>query len=300
MKNNKLIIGSHVSLKAPNYLVGSVNESIEANANSFMVYTGPNQSSKRMDTKLFKIKEAFELMKENNINPENVLVHASYLINLASNKETTREFGCSFLIQEIQRTSEMGFKYIVLHPGSKLDNSLEQGIKYISDNLNYVFEKTKSLDVVLLIETMSGKGSEVGSSIHEIKEIIDNINLKEKVGVCLDTCHLNDSGYDIDFFDDFLDEFDKLIGIDKIKAVHLNDSKNVLNARKDRHENIGYGTIKFESLQNVVHNERLTNIPMILETPYVEKNKKYFSPYKQEIEMLKNKKFDKWIEKIPE
>ncbi len=298
MADSKLIIGSHVSLKAPNYLIDSVNEAIADNANTFMVYTGPNQSSKRIDTKLFKVKEAFEIMKANNINPENILIHASYLINLASNKESTRQFGCEFLIQEINRVNEMGFKYIVLHPGSKLDNSLDQGIKYITDNLNFVFEKTKLTNVVLLIETMSGKGSEVGSDINEIKEIIDNILLKDRIGVCLDTCHLNDAGYSIDEFDTFLDDFDKLIGIDKIKAVHLNDSKNILNARKDRHENIGYGTIKFESLVNVVHNKRLINIPIFLETPYVQNNKKYFSPYKKEIEMLKNKKFINWKENL--
>ena len=147
----------------------------------------------------------------------------------------------------------------------------------------------KTNNVTILLETMAGKGTEVGSNLDEIKKIIEGIEDKDHIGVCLDTCHLNDAGYDLNKFDEYLNEFDKTIGISKIGCIHINDSKNEKSSHKDRHENIGYGTIPFETLISIIYNERLKNIPRILETPYVDK---LYPPYKQEIEMIRNKKFD--------
>ena len=171
----------------------------------------------------------------------------------------------------------------------------EEAIQNIANALNIVFTKTEN--TVVLLEFMAGKGNEVGTSIDELKSIIDLINNKDRIGVCLDTCHMNDSYVDISHFDEFLDEFDSKIGIDKIKCVHINDSMNERGSHKDRHANIGYGTIGFDNLINVVYNDRLKGIPFILETPYVNRNSKdAWAPYKYEIESIRNKKFIDFIQ----
>ena len=221
-------------------------------------------------------------MKENNIDIKNIIIHAPYIINLAN--INNMEFNIRFLQEEINRASELNISKIVLHPGSHIGKGIESGINNIVNALNQIDFK----NIVVLLETMAGKGTECGVNITELKQIIDNIKDKEHIGICLDTCHLNDSGIDINNFDKYLDEFDKLIGIDKIGCIHINDSKNPINSHKDRHENIGFGTIGFENLINVIYNERLKNIPKILETPYI--NKK--APYKEEIEMIRKKEFN--------
>ena len=284
--NNNLIIGSHVTFNKNDQLIASVKEAISYNSNTFMFYTGAPQNTNRCSIDDFKTIEALKLMKDNNIDINNVIVHAPYIINLANRKNLS--FGISFLKAELERCSKLGINYLVLHPGSHVGSGVEEGINTIIDGLNEVL-KTYHGNTTILLETMAGKGSEVGTTFDEIKRIIDGVTYSSRLGVCLDTCHLNDSGYDISNFDKVLEEFDKIIGIDKIKCVHINDSKNDRNTHKDRHENIGYGTLGFENLLKVIYHKKLINVPKILETPYIDGK---YPPYKFEIEMIRNKTFD--------
>lgn len=280
-----LYIGSHVGFNKNSQLLGSVLEASSYGANTFMFYTGAPQNTMRnpIDDKLTN--EAIKKMKEVGINFSKVVVHAPYIINLCN--EANFDFSVSFLKGEVERVSKLGVKYMVLHPGSHVGLGIDKGIENIISGLNLVLDgKT---DVTILLETMAGKGSEVGSTMGEIKRIIDGVKDKSHIGVCLDTCHLNDAGYSMEDFDKYLDEFDKIIGIDKIGCIHINDSKNILSSHKDRHENIGFGTLGFDNLIKIIYNERLGEIPRILETPYVDRE---YPPYKYEIEMIRNKKFD--------
>ncbi len=282
-----LIIGSHVGYKKDSGLVGSVKEALSYNANTFMFYTGAPQNTKRLPIDLEKVKEAEQLMKDNKIAKENVIVHAPYIINLATDDLVKREFSCNFLKEEIKRVETLGFSYLVLHPGSHVGAGTDKGIQNIADSLNKIIDKDTK--VVILLETMAGKGTEVGKNFEELESIISRIKQKENIGVCLDTCHINDAGYDLNYFDKVLDSFDKIIGLDKLKCIHVNDSKNIMGSHKDRHENIGYGHIGFDNLINIIYNKRLDNIPKILETPYIDKT---YPPYKYEIEMIRTKKFN--------
>ena len=282
-----LIIGSHVGYKKDSGLVGSVKEALSYNANTFMFYTGAPQNTKRLPIDLEKVKEAEQLMKDNKISKENVIVHAPYIINLATDDLVKREFSCNFLKEEIKRVETLGFSYLVLHPGSHVGAGTDKGIQNIADSLNKIIDKDTK--VVILLETMAGKGTEVGKSFEELESIISKIKQRENIGVCLDTCHINDAGYDLNYFDKVLDSFDKIIGLDKLKCIHVNDSKNIMGSHKDRHENIGYGHIGFDNLINIIYNKRLDNIPKILETPYIDKT---YPPYKYEIEMIRSKKFN--------
>ena len=283
-----LIIGSHVGYKKDSGLVGSVKEALSYNANTFMFYTGAPQNTKRLPIDLEKVKEADQLMKDNKIAKENVIVHAPYIINLATDDLVKREFSCNFLKEEIKRVETLGFSYLVLHPGSHVGAGTDKGIQNIADSLNKIIDKDTK--VVILLETMAGKGTEVGKNFEELESIISKIKQKENIGVCLDTCHINDAGYDLNYFDKVLDSFDKIIGLDKLKCIHVNDSKNIMGSHKDRHENIGYGHIGFDNLINIIYNKRLDNIPKILETPYIDKT---YPPYKYEIEMIRTKEFNK-------
>lgn len=292
-----LIIGSHVSFNSKAQLLGSVREALSYNANTFMIYTGGAQSTLRSDINSEYTYEAFKLMIENNINPKNVIVHAPYIVNLANKSDINKyNFYIEFLIKELNRVKELGLDKMVLHPGSATTCTKEEAISNIAEAINKIYENTT--DVMILLEYMAGKGNEVGSSIGELKGIIDKINDKDRIGVCIDTCHMNDSGVEIAKFDEFLDEFDREIGIDKIRCVHVNDSLNPIGSHKDRHANIGYGTIGFDNLINVVYNNRLEGIPFILETPYINRNNKdAYAPYKMEIESIRNKKFINFIDK---
>lgn len=294
-----LIIGCHVSFKSDTQLLGSVKEALSYGANTFMFYTGAPQNTVRTSIKDEITLEALKLMKDNNYNLKNIAVHAPYIINLANTANL--DFAISFLRQEIERVEQLGVTKLVLHPGSHVGLGEDIAIHNIIHVLNCCILSDTKVDIC--IETMAGKGSEVGINIDQIKKIIDGIVYQNKIKVCLDTCHLNDAGYDISKFNDYLIEFDKKIGIDKIACVHINDSKNVTNSHKDRHENIGYGTIGFANLLNVIYNDKLKDVPKILETPYIglddESKEKKFPPYKFEIEMIKNKKFnDKLYEDI--
>ena len=289
-----LIIGSHVGFRKDDQLLGSLKEALSYGANTFMFYTGAPQNTERYPIEDGLTLEALNLMKENNIDYSKVIVHAPYIINLANDSDSEKfMFAVDFLREELERCELLGIKNVVLHPGSHVGLGIDRGIMNIATALNMVLDTS---NVRVLLETMAGKGSEVGSKLEEIKAIIDNVNAKDKVGVCLDTCHLSDAGYDLSDFNKFLDEFDKIIGIDKIYCVHVNDSKNEFGAHKDRHENFGFGHVGFNTLMGVIYNERLENVPKILETPYVDKD---YPPYKYEIEMIRNKSFDEeLIEKI--
>jgi deoxyribonuclease-4 len=286
-ENMNLIIGSHVGFTKDEQLLGSVKEALKYGENTFMFYTGAPQNTNRIPIDSTLTKEAWNMMKENGIDINNVIVHAPYIINLGNtDKIDSYHFATNFLAQEIKRCEELGMNKLVLHPGSFVTTSRESGIKSISDALNQVINKDTK--VMVLLETMAGKGSEVGCTFEDLKGIIDSLNYPDKVGICMDTCHLNDAGYDVTNFDKVLDEFDEIVGIDKIKCIHVNDSKNDFGAHKDRHANIGFGTIGFDNLIKIIYNERLSGVPKILETPYVGD----YAPYKLEIQMIRDKKFN--------
>jgi len=287
----KLIIGSHVSFEKNEQLLGSVKEALEYGGNTFMFYTGAPQNTIRIRLNDELTKKALILMKENDIDINNVIVHAPYIINLANDDNA---FAISFLKEEIKRTEKLGITKLVLHPGSHVGVGIDKGIQNVIAGLNVIIdEKTK---VNICLETMAGKGREVGSSFIEIKKIIDGVKYNNKVSVCLDTCHISDAGYDISNFDQVLDEFDRIIGLEKLVCIHINDSKNEKGAHKDRHENFGFGTLGFDNLIKIIYNPRIMHIPKILETPYVSiddsSKERLYPPYKFEIMMIKNKKFN--------
>ncbi len=294
-----LYIGSHTSYLKDKQLYGVVEESLSYGANIFMFYTGSNQSTQRFQIDHELRDKAHKLMKENGMDKDKCVVHAPFIINLANNTDNGKyNFYINFLKQELNRCIELDIRKLVLHPGSYTTLNREKGIENIANGLNIALKDIEGASV--LLEYMSGKGTEVGTSIDDLKAIIDLLDSEvyKKVFVCLDTCHMNDSGVDINEIDKFLDEFDEKIGIDKIKCVHINDSYNPLGSHKDRHANLGYGTIGFDALLNVIYNKRLEGVPMILETPWINRNlKDTWAPYKEEISMIKKREFNDYINK---
>lgn len=288
-----LLIGSHVGFRKDEQLLGGLKEALSYGANTFMFYTGAPQNTKRYPIEDGLTLEAMRLMKDAGIDYSKVVVHAPYIINLANDGDPIKyQFSVDFLQEEIERCKLLGITKLVLHPGSHVGLGVERAVKNISNAINMI----KNDSVVILLETMAGKGTEIGSKLEEIRDIINLVNDKSHIGVCIDTCHLSDSGYDLVNFDEFLDLFDSIIGLDKIGCVHINDSKNTTGAHKDRHENLGFGHIGYDILSKIIYNERLKEIPKILETPYVDKD---YAPYKYEIEMIKNNQFDpELLEKI--
>lgn len=283
---DKLIIGSHVGVSGDKMLLGAVEETISYGANTYMFYTGAPQNTTRKPISAFRIEEAKALMKQHNIDINNVIVHAPYIINLANNKSKDN-FTINFLIEEVKRVAEIGCQYLVLHPGAHVGMGVEYALAEISRNLDKVFEKNNS-KVVILLETMSGKGTEIGRNFDEIKYLLENSKYPNRLGVCLDTCHIHDAGYDLADFDKVLADFEAKIPLNKLKCIHVNDSKNPKGSAKDRHENIGFGEIGFERLMKIIYHPKLIGIPKILETPWVEE----IPPYKLEISMIKAKKFN--------
>lgn len=278
-------IGSHCGMKAPDYLLGSVKEAVSYNANALMVYTGAPQNSRRTALDKLNIEEAHKMMEENGIKKEDMVIHAPYLINLGNTKKTeTFEAGIELMKIEIDRSIAFGAKYMVLHPGAHVGAGVEPAIDSIVKGLDIVNEDND--DLIIALETMAGKGTEVGSKFEEIAEIISKVKRPEMLGVTLDTCHINDAGYNIEEFDHVLEEFDRIIGLDKLNVIHLNDSQNDRGARKDRHANIGEGTIGLDALAYVIHHPKLKDVVKILETPYIDGE----PPYKEEIEILRNYK----------
>ncbi len=282
-----LKIGSHVSMSGKEMMLGSVKEALSYDATTFMFYTGAPQNTARKPVEQLCVDEAKQLMKEHGINIDDVVVHAPYIINLANTiKPETYELAVRFLKQEIERCEAIGISRLVLHPGSHVKAGDQVGLDQIIKGLNEVLRPDQKVKIAL--ETMAGKGSELGRDFDQLQYIIEHVELNEYLGVCLDTCHLHDAGYDLEQFDDILNEFDEKIGLERVLVVHVNDSKNERGAHKDRHENIGYGYIGFEILNKVVHHPKLKDVPKILETPYIQEH----APYKEEIKMFVDQTFN--------
>ncbi|QNM93350.1 deoxyribonuclease IV [Mycoplasma sp. Pen4] len=272
-------LGSHVSFKAPNYLVGAVEESLSYNANAMMIYLGAPQNARRVDVSKYKLEEYLSKYQDK-MPLENIVVHAPYIIN-PSNPDKAR-FAIDFLIEEINRMNYIGLKWLVLHPGASVGYETEEALDTLVDSLNEVLANTK--DVVICIETMSGKGTEVGINLEQISHILKWTN-SDRIKVCLDTCHIWDAGYDIKDYENFKNELKQWDLLKEIKVIHLNDSKNEIMSHKDRHANIGTGCIGTEALKRFVHDPDFENMPIILETPVPETG----PIYKEEIELLLNK-----------
>ena len=274
-----LRIGSHVSMSAPDYLLGSVRESLENNASAMMIYTGAPQNSVRIPIEKLKVEEARQLWLSSGFDMESVIIHAPYIINLANlDNPDTRKGSMEILAREIHRSKAIGARYLVLHPGAHLKADEGAALKAVGQALNELIEDDQ---LIVCLETMAGKGSEIGRTFQQIREIMDNC--RHRLEVCLDSCHVNDAGYDLGDVDGMLKQFDEIIGLDRLHVIHVNDSKNPIGSHKDRHANIGQGTIGLEKLRNLVHHPLLEDRIFILETPYVDGR----SPYKQEIEMLR-------------
>lgn len=294
---NKIKIGSHVGNSGKLMILGSVQEALSYGANAMMLYLGAPQNTFRKSFDDFKIQEAKVLLSEANISLDDVIIHAPYIVNLAQKDDDKFNFAVKFLTNEVHMTGKLGFKFIVIHPGAHVGSGSDYGIKRIADGINQILRNTSSIHSVILLETMAGKGTECGKTFEEIKQIIDLIEYKQRIGVCIDTCHIFDAGYDLkNDYEEVFSQIDKIIGFEYIKVIHLNDSKNVCNSHKDRHENIGFGEIGFDPLLKVLYDDRFKDIPKILETPYIkDKSCNSFAPYYLEIKMLKEKKFNKHL-----
>lgn len=285
-----MLIGSHVSISGG--LLGSAKEAASYGANTFMVYTGAPQNSVRKPVESLKIQEGHNFMRQSGI--DCFVVHAPYIINLASYKDETYEAAKEVLKNEIIRTQAFGSKILILHPGAYTDKTPEYGISRIINGLNDIL--TPDMDITVCLETMAGKGSEIGRNFEELKAIIDGTKLNNKLGVCFDTCHVHDSGYDIvNDFDSVINDFDNIIGIDRIKVFHLNGSLNPRGARKDRHANIGalsdnpkgMDYIGFNCINYIAHHKAADGKPLILETPWLDSKTNL---YKEEIQRIKSGK----------
>ncbi|EUJ37075.1 endonuclease IV [Brochothrix thermosphacta DSM 20171 = FSL F6-1036] len=286
-----LKIGSHVSMAGKRMYAGAAEDAHSYGETTFMVYTGAPQNTRRKPVEELNIEEGQELIEKYGMS--DIVVHAPYIINLANTtKPETFELAVEFLTKEILRTEALGVNQIVLHPGAHVGAGADVGIARIIEGLNQVLHADQTAQIAL--ETMAGKGTEIGRSFDELARIMDGVTHSDKLSVTLDTCHVNDAGYNIkEDFDGVLNEFDKIVGLDRLKVLHINDSKNERGAGKDRHANIGFGTIGFEALNYIVHHPQLTELPKILETPFVgeDKNNKK-APYRLEIEMFKKQTFD--------
>ncbi|MFQ9985469.1 MAG: deoxyribonuclease IV [Lachnospiraceae bacterium] len=298
--NESLLIGSHVGMSGKEMFLGSVKEALSYDANTFMVYTGAPQNTRRKELADLRIDEAKALMAQQGITQ--FVVHAPYIINLANTvKPEIFSLAVDFLSLELSRTEAMGSHVLVLHPGSHVNAGAEKGIAKIIEGLNEVL--SEQTDCFIALETMAGKGSEIGRTFEELARIYDGVHRNDRLRVCFDTCHTNDSGYDlVGDYDHVMEQFDRILGCGQIAVFHINDSKNPRSASKDRHENIGFGTIGFEALYRVVTDPNFTDIPKILETPYVAlpgDNKRSLAPYRYEIAMLRSGSFDpQLIERI--
>ena len=281
-------LGCHVGMAGKDMFLASAREAASYGANVFMLYTGAPQNTRRKEIFELNIDAGWEYAHEHGINE--IVVHAPYIINLANTvKPETYELAVEFLEKEIVRTAAMRSRILVLHPGSHVNAGEQAGIAQIVKGLNTVLNQNDD-DVFIALETMAGKGSEIGRSFEELKAIYDGVDRKERLRVCFDTCHVNDAGYDIvNHYDEVFAEFDRVIGLEQIAVFHVNDSLNPLGAHKDRHANIGKGTIGYDTLHRLVHDEIFANVPKILETPWLCEEgsaKKTIPPYKEEIEWL--------------
>lgn len=293
-----LYLGSHVSF-GKDQLLGATKEALKYGANTFMFYTGAPTNTIRKEVEEKYISDAIKLMEENEIDINKVVCHAPYIVNLANRTDESKyEFSIDFIRRELKRCDEMHIKQMVLHPGNAVNGmDKQEALLNIATAINVILDGTTKCKI--LLETMAGKGTECCSNIDEMAFLIENIIKKDQIGVCIDTCHISDAGYDIKNFESYLDEFDKKIGLSYVGCIHVNDSKNPVGAHKDRHANIGKGYIGFDNLLNVIYNDRLEGITRILETPYIgetdEAKERLYAPYKEEIEMIKARKFNENI-----
>ncbi|MCI8821321.1 MAG: deoxyribonuclease IV [Lachnospiraceae bacterium] len=281
-------LGSHVGMNGKKMMLGSVEEALSYGADTFMIYTGAPQNTRRKELSELNIDAAQTLMKEKGI--QEFIVHAPYIINLANTvKPETYELAVRFLRLELTRASAMGSHILVVHPGAHVGAGTDAGIASIVKGLNEVL--TDDSDCLIALETMAGKGSEIGRTFEELAQIYDGVTKKDRLRVCFDTCHTHDSGYDItDDLEGVLNDFHRILGKDQIAVFHINDSKNPRGSRKDRHENIGNGCIGFDALHRIVHHPDFLNIPKILETPWVPIDgdpKNTRAPYREEIAGLR-------------
>ena len=293
-----MLIGSHVSMSGKEMLLGSAKEAYSYGANVMMVYTGAPQNTRRKPIEELNAEIGKKFMAENGI--KEVVVHAPYIINLANTtKEGYIDFAIDFLKEELRRAEAVGATQVVLHPGSHVGAGVDVGLNQIIYGLNQVITKDQTVQIAL--ETMAGKGTELARTFEELARIIDGVTYNEHLSVTFDTCHVHDAGYDIkNDLSGVLTQFDKTVGLDRIKVLHINDSKNPVGAHKDRHENFGFGEIGFDALMNVIQVPEFKNLPKILETPWIKvKDKVQIAPYKKEIEMIRSGKFDShWIEEL--
>ncbi|QTX03216.1 endonuclease IV [Candidatus Phytoplasma luffae] len=292
---NKLIIGSHISFKQPFFYLNTLQQALSFGANTFMIYTGAPQNTKRPDFNKIYLSETLIEMKKNSFQFNNLVGHAPYIINLANLSIEKRNFAISFLTEELKKFEILKIPQMVLHPGNSLQQERKEAIKMIAQGINQIFKNTSDLKIKIALETMSGKGTEIGYKFQELKNIIDLIEDKTRISVCFDTCHVFDAGYDIkNNFNLVMEEFNNIIGYKYLSVVHINDSKNILGSKKDRHENIGYGKIGFDSLMKIIYSPFFKSLPKILETPFINDQ----PPYEAEIKMIKEKKFNPYLKKI--
>ena len=270
-----LNIGCHLSISKGYEYMG--NEALKINANTFQFFTRNPRGGKIKDINKEDIDKLLKLMKENNF--VKILAHAPYTMNLCSDKEDIREFAKNMMKEDLERMEYLPGNMYNFHPGSHVGQGVEKGIEYIVKALNEVL--TENQNTTVLLETMAGKGTEIGRNFEELKTIIDKVKLKDKLGVCLDTCHINDAGYDVSNIDKVLEEFDKIIGLKYLKAIHLNDSMNERGSHKDRHQKIGEGTIGIKNIEKIINNPILRKLPFYLETP------NDLGGYAKEIELLR-------------
>jgi deoxyribonuclease IV len=296
---DKTLIGSHLPLAAPEYYLGTVKLAYEYGETSFMFYTGAPQSTLRIPTSNLRIPEGRAFLKSHGYDESKIVVHAPYIINLGNkNNGKVYDLAKSFLIQELRRVDAFGLSILVLHPGSRLDESVEFCLQSVIEGLDEVLS-ADGTSVRIALETMAGKGSELGTTFEDLSKIIQGSKRPERLGICLDTCHINDDGFDDEDIDGIIGMIESTVGLKNLLAIHLNDSKNIRGSHKDRHENIGYGTIGFQILERYVSDPRLASIPKILETPMVGDEPPFKSPYKKEIEMLVKGTFEQgWREKL--
>lgn len=280
-----MLIGSHVSMGGATMLLRASEEAASYGANTFLIYTGAPQNSRRKPIADYNIAAGQAHMKKHGIS--HIVVHAPFLVNLANTiNSQVFEHSISFMIDEIDRTEALGSNQIVMHPGSHVGAGVDVGLHKIIEGLNEVLSHKSHVQISL--ETMAGKGTECGTSFEELARIIDGVTHNERLSICLDTCHVHDAGYNIvEDFDGVLEEFERIIGLERLKVLHINDSKNERGSRKDRHENIGHGYIGLEALDYIVHHPDLNDRPKLLETPSIGKIKYKNPPYKHEIALLR-------------
>lgn len=269
-------IGCHLSASKGFTHMGK--EALSIGANTFQFFTRNPRGGKAKDIDEKDVKTFLELAKENNF--AKILAHAPYTLNACSADAGIREFAFNTMKDDLERMEFVPGNLYNFHPGSHVGQGIEKGIELIADMLNKIL--TPETTTTVLLETMAGKGSEVGSKFEEIRAIMDKVELSDKLGVCLDTCHVNDAGYDVvENLDGVLEEFDRVIGIDKLCAIHINDSKNSFASHKDRHEKIGEGNIGTEAFEKIINHPKLRELPFLLETP------NELDGYAKEIELLK-------------